>query len=387
MQNISILGSTGSIGCNALTIVEMFPQAFSAKALTAKTNVTRLAEQIKQFKPDLAAVYDESSAMELKNLLPDNSTVKVLFGEEGYREAATLNSVEMVLVAMVGAAGLLPTLDAIDSGKTIALANKETLVMAGEIVIQKAVDNGVAILPVDSEHSAIFQCLQGHRRDDLSKILLTASGGPFLNKPKEDFAAINVEDALKHPNWQMGRKITIDSATLMNKGLEVLEAKWLFDVSQDMIEVVIHPQSIIHSMVAYRDGSVIAQLGVPDMKGAIAYALSYPHRLPLNQPVPDFADIGSLTFQAPDFDKFPCLALAFKACKAGGTLPSVLNAANEIAVYAFLDKNLAFTQISEVIGGTMERHTVISEPGIDDIVAADQWARETADSLIQECGR
>jgi 1-deoxy-D-xylulose-5-phosphate reductoisomerase len=264
------------------------------------------------------------------------------------------------------------------------LANKETLVMAGDIVMQKAEQKGVPILPVDSEHSAIFQCLQGHRRNDLSKILLTASGGPFLNKPKADFAAIGVEDALMHPNWQMGRKITIDSATLMNKGLEILEAKWLFGVDQDMIEVVIHPQSIIHSMVAYRDGSVIAQLGIPDMKGAIAYALSYPQRLALKQPVPNFADIGSLSFQAPDFDKFPCLALAFEACKAGGTLPSVLNAANEIAVYAFLDKNLAFTQIPEVIAGTMERHTIISEPGIDDIVAADQWAREMAWNLIQE---
>lgn len=384
MQNISILGSTGSIGCNALSIVEMFPQAFSVKAITAKTNVTGLAEQIKQFKPELAVVYDEPSALELKNLLADNSAVTVLFGEEGYREAATLDSVEIVLVAMVGAAGLLPTLHAIDSGKTIALANKETLVMAGEIVIQKADEKGVPILPVDSEHSAIFQCLQGNRREDLRKILLTASGGPFLNKPKEDFAAIRVEEALKHPNWQMGRKISIDSATLMNKGLEVLEAKWLFDVSQDMIEVVIHPQSIIHSMVAYIDGSVIAQLGVPDMKAAIAYALSYPHRLPLGQPLPNFADIGSLTFQAPELDKFPCLALAFEACKTGGTLPSVLNAANEIAVNAFLDKKLAFTQIAEVIAETMVRHAIISAPVLDDIIAADQWARETAEGIIQE---
>jgi len=383
MKNISILGSTGSIGCNALTIVDMFPQEFSVKALTAKSNIARLAKQIEQYKPDLAVVFDEAGARKLKELLPAGSTPTILHGEEGYREAATLNAVDMILAAMVGSAGLLPTLDAIESGKSVALANKETLVMAGEIVIQKAIEKGVQILPVDSEHSAIFQCLQGHRRDDFKKILLTASGGPFLKRPKEDFAAISVEDALNHPNWQMGRKITVDSATLMNKGLEVLEAKWLFDVSQDAIEVVVHPQSIIHSMVAYNDGSVIAQLGIPDMKGAIAYALSYPQRLPLSQPLPDFAGIGSFTFLSPEFDKFPCLDLAFEACRAGGTLPSVLNAANEIAVYAFLEKTLAFVDIPKVIAKTMEMHTVLSAPGLDDILSADQWARETAERIVQ----
>jgi len=288
-----------------------------------------------------------------------------------------LPSADIVLTAVVGAAGLAPTLAAIDAGKDIALANKETLVMAGDIVMKRAAQQGVKILPVDSEHSAIFQCLSGQRREDFEKILLTASGGPFVNKPIEEFAQITPEQALKHPNWQMGRKITIDSATLMNKGLEVIEAKHLFAVSQEQIEVVVHPQSIIHSMVAFKDGSVIAQLGIPDMKGAIAYALSYPERLALNQPLPDFAKIGSFTFQSPDTKKFPCLALAFEACKIGGTLPAVMNAANEIAVDAFLNKELSFMQIPEIIKKTMDKHQIIAHPEMDEIIEADRWARET----------
>jgi 1-deoxy-D-xylulose-5-phosphate reductoisomerase len=286
-------------------------------------------------------------------------------------------------MAMVGSAGLLPTLAAINAGKDIALANKETLVMAGEIVMRRASEKGVRILPVDSEHSAIFQSMAGNRRHDVEKIFLTASGGPFMDKDITEFHAISLDDALKHPNWEMGRKITIDSATMMNKGLEVIEAKYLFDIPEDHIEVVVHPQSIIHSMVGYTDGSVIAQLGVPDMKGAIAYALSWPERLPIRQPLPDFFNISTLTFRKPDPVKFPCLSLAQRACRTGKTLPAVLNAANEIAVYAFLDKKITFTDIPEIIRTVMEAHSVIPAPDLDDIISADQWARETAETF---CG-
>jgi 1-deoxy-D-xylulose-5-phosphate reductoisomerase len=283
----------------------------------------------------------------------------------------------------VGAAGLMPTLAAIEAGKTIALANKETLVMAGDLVMRQAAEKGVKILPIDSEHSAIFQCLQGERKEDVAKILLTASGGPFLKRPQEDFGGITPAAALKHPNWQMGQKITIDSATLMNKGLEVLEAKCLFGISRQMIEVIIHPQSVIHSMVAYRDGSVIAQLGIPDMKVAIAYALSYPQRLPLWQPLPKFDGSQTLTFEQPDLEKFPCLALAFRACEVGGTLPAVLNAANEVAVEAFLNQSIGFVDIPAVVEQTMDKHAVISNPELANILDADQWARKQAEGEIE----
>lgn len=382
MRHLSILGSTGSIGCNALKIVEMFPQRFCVKALAAKTNVALLAKQIEQFVPELAVVYDEDSAKQLKKKLAPGTKVDILCGEDGYRAAASTHGVDMTIIAVVGAAGLMPTLAAIEAGKTIALANKETLVMAGEIVVKKAAQKGVQILPIDSEHSAIFQCLQGQRRKDLAKILLTASGGPFLNRPAAEFSQITKAQALNHPNWEMGPKITIDSATLMNKGLEVLEAKCLFGVSEDMIEVIIHPQSVIHSMVAYKDGAIIAQLGIPEMKGAIAYALSYPERLALNQPLPDFSGAKDLTFQKPDFEKFPCLALAFKACKVGQTMPAVLNAANEVAVHAFLNKRISFIEIAKVVSLTMEAHDVDLNPNLADIITADKWARRTAGELI-----
>jgi 1-deoxy-D-xylulose-5-phosphate reductoisomerase len=381
MKHLSILGSTGSIGRNTLKIIEMFPERFSVKSLAAKGNIALLAKQIEQFHPEIAVVFDEERARELKQLLSRKTGLEILYGDEGYKTSVTADGVDMVVTAVVGAAGLMPTLAAIEAGKDIALANKETLVMAGELVMKQAAEKGVKILPVDSEHSAIFQCLSGQRRADLDKILLTASGGPFLSKPAAEFAKIQPENALKHPTWQMGQKITIDSATLMNKGLEVIEAKWLFDVSQERIQVLIHPQSIIHSMVSYRDGSVIAQLGVPDMKGAIAYALSWPERLPLKQPIPDFADIGSLTFQNPDMEKFPCLALAFQACQAGGTLPAVLNAANEVAVYGFLGHHIGFADISDIIRSTMEQHTVIKNPTLSDILEADAWARQEASAL------
>jgi len=382
MKNLSILGSTGSIGRNTLKIVEMFRDRFEVKALAAANNVELLARQIETFHPEIAVVFDENRALELKNVLPAGAGVEILYGEDGYRTAATYDSVEMVVTAMVGAAGLMPTLAAIEAGKNIALANKETLVMAGEIVVKKAVEKGIKILPIDSEHSAVFQCIAGHRREDMDKIFLTASGGPFLNMTADEFRTITPEEALNHPTWQMGKKISIDSATLINKGLEVIEAKYLFGVSHDMIKVVIHPQSIVHSMVAYRDGSVIAQLGIPDMKGAIAYAISYPERFPLKQPIPDFVNIGALTFQQPNLKKFPCLALAFKACETGGTMPVVLNASNEVAVEAFLKKRILFTTIPELIKNTMEKHLSVKDPTLSDILEADKWARDTAGEML-----
>ena len=381
MKFLSIMGSTGSIGTNALRIVEMFPDRFCVKVLAAKNNVSVLAGQIQKFSPDFAVVFDEKSAYELRRIT-SNSDVEILYGTDGYNAAASYEPVDMVIAAMVGSAGLMPTLAAIEAGKNIALANKETLVMAGKIVMERAAKKNVKILPIDSEHSAIFQCIAGHRREDMDKILLTASGGPFLNLPPGKFNHIKPEDAMNHPTWEMGRKISIDSATLMNKGLEVMEAGHLFGVSLEDIEVIIHPQSVIHSMVSYKDGSVIAQMGIPDMKGAIAYAMSYPERLPIGQPLPDFKSIGSLTFQRPDTGKFPCLDLAFSAGKTGGTLPSVLNAANEVAVEAFLNKRLRFTDIPEVIRKTMEKHFVVANPVLSDILEADLWARKIAEEQI-----
>lgn len=383
MKNLSILGSTGSIGCNTLEIAEMFPDRFAVKALAAKNNIPLLARQIERFSPDIAVVFDETAAVELKGKLPAGTGVEIMFGENGYKAAAVHEFVDLVVVAVVGAAGLMPTLSAIAAGKNIALANKEALVMAGDIVIEQAELNHVTILPIDSEHSAIFQCMEGNRKEDLNKIFLTASGGPFLNWPDREFDKIKPEDALNHPNWKMGKKISVDSATLMNKGLEVIEAKCLFGVSKEMIEVVIHPQSVVHSMVSFKDGTVMAQLGIPDMKGAIAYAMSYPERLALRQPEPDFTRIGKLTFEKPDVQKFPCLALAYSACETGKTLPAVLNAANEMAVAAFLENKISFTKIYEIIRKTMESHTVIPDPSLGDILEADQWAREEAMELIK----
>jgi 1-deoxy-D-xylulose-5-phosphate reductoisomerase len=382
MKNLSILGSTGSIGCNALEIVEMFPDRFSVKALTAKNNTTLLASQVERFSPEIVVVFDETRALELKSMLSSKTGVEIIYGKDGYRAAATLDSVEMVVSAVVGAAGLMPTLAAIEAGKNVALANKETLVMAGEIVVNRAALNSVKILPIDSEHSAIFQCIAGNRRQDLVEILLTASGGPFLNRPENEFVKIKPQDALNHPTWRMGKKVSVDSATLMNKGLEVMEAKCLFGVPHDMIKVLIHPQSVIHSMVSFKDGAVMAQMGIPDMKGAIAYALSYPERLALKQPSPDFTMIGALTFEKPDLEKFPCLDLAYRACETGETLPAVLNAANEVAVRAFLKQRVPFVKIPEVIRETMERHNVVPDPALDDILEADRWAREQARNLI-----
>jgi 1-deoxy-D-xylulose-5-phosphate reductoisomerase len=384
MKRLSVLGSTGSIGCNTLKIVKNFPDRFQVVSLAAKTNVTLMAQQVEQFKPKLAVMFDKKHAEQLRQAVSQKQQVEILFGHEGYLKAASQNDADITVIAVVGAAGLLPTIAAIDAKKHIALANKETLVMAGELVMEKALRAGVNIFPIDSEHSAIFQCLEGHCKTDLNHILLTASGGPFLNRPKSEFEWITPEDALNHPTWQMGKKITIDSATLMNKGLEIIEAKWLFDVSPDQIQVVVHPQSIVHSMVAYCDGSIIAQLSKPDMIGAIAYALSYPERLKIDNSMLNLPGIGSLTFSSPDLDKFPCLYLAMEACRIGGTLPSVLNAANEKAVGFFLENKIRFIQIPQIIEKVMDQHQVIPSPGLEEILNSDQWARNAAEEAMDK---
>lgn len=386
MKSLSVLGATGSIGRNTLKIAARFPGYFKIKALAAKNNVALLAEQIDRFAPELAVVFDEPTAAQLQSKLGPSRAVKIMSGPEGYRAAATWDGVDMVVGAMVGAAGLAPTLAAIEAGKDVALANKETLVMAGAIVTSAVARNRVRLLPVDSEHSAIFQCLQGQRSEEVDHLILTASGGPFLRTPAEQFAGLAPEQALKHPNWQMGAKITIDSATLMNKGLEVIEASWLFNMPAERIEVIVHPQSIVHSMVAFRDGSVIAQMGIPDMQGAIAYALSYPERLDLRQPLPDLAALGALTFESPDMERFPCLKLAFEACRRGGSLPAVLNAANEVAVAAFLEKKILFVHIAAIIGDTMAAHAIGASPDLAAIMAADNWARGMAQRKVEEYG-
>jgi len=383
MKSLSILGATGSIGSTALEIVRQFPDRFTIRALTAKTRVAALAERIVEFRPAMAAVVDAEHASRLKALLPPEVDVEIGFGEAGYVRAATCADTDMVLGAMVGAAGLVPILAAIDAGRDIALANKETLVMGGAIVMEKIAGRGVKLMPVDSEHSAIFQSMAGQGRNGVREILLTASGGPFLKRPLAQFDAITPQEALRHPNWSMGSKITVDSATLMNKGLEVIEARWLFDIDFKRIKVVVHPQSIVHSMVTYEDGAVIAQMGVPDMKGAIAYGLSHPRRLPLDVPAPDFARIGRLTFEEADLERFPCLNLAYRAGEAGGTLPAVLNAANEVAVAAFLDNRLPFTGIYPIIDRTLSGHDAANGADLGQIIEADRWARETALAMIR----
>ncbi len=382
MKHLSILGSTGSIGTSVLDIVRMHPDLFCVKALTCANNIELLAKQIEEFKPEMVAVFDDQKAFDLSKTVKGNCKPEILIGQAGFNEAAAYQSSDMILLAMVGAAGLQPALSAIESKKQVALANKETLVMAGEIVMTKASECGVTILPVDSEHSAIFQCLRGNREKDLKTIFLTASGGPFREKPFEEFKGITLSDALNHPTWNMGQKITIDSATLMNKGLEIIEAVHLFGVSHDKIKVIVHPQSIVHSMVGFKDGSILAHLGQPDMKAAISYALSEPGRLNINMEFPDFAKLGSLKFENPDTQKFPSLLFAFEACKQKGTLPAVLNAANEVVVNAFLEKRLSFLDIFRIISKTMALHTRIDNPDLSSIIEADLWARDKAQSLI-----
>ena len=384
MKNITILGSTGSIGKSTLEIVRQFPDRFRVVSLGAGKNIDLLKKQVDEFRPRAVSVLDESVATQLGNLLSNPTDLAIYWGQEGYGKIASLPETDVVVSAIVGGAGFLPTVAAIKAGKDIALANKETLVMGGEIVTKLVREKNVRLLPVDSEHSAIFQCLQGNNRKDVRRILLTASGGPFRKFSKEEMRDITPNDALNHPTWAMGSKITIDSSTLMNKGLEVIEAYWLFGVEPGQIHIHIHPESIIHSMVEYVDGSVIAQLGIPDMKTPIAYALSYPDRLPIENPPLDLFSLRRLTFYEPDFELFPCLRLAYDALKAGGTMPAVLNAANEVAVEAFLTRKIPFLAIPEIIEQTMQRHQPSGGSEIEEILSADAWARETANSLIEE---
>ena len=382
MKGISLLGSTGSIGVNVLEVVRMYPDRFNIVALAAGTNVELLAKQVLEFLPEVISVIDEQRARSLSKLLPSNYSDRIYHGVEGNKLVAAAEGAEFTMSAIVGAAGLLPTLAAIKAGKDIGLANKETLVMAGKIVMDSVRKNDVRLFPVDSEHSAIFQALEAGRKTDLQKIILTASGGPFLGKSQMELQDVTPEQALNHPNWTMGKKISIDSATLMNKGLEVIEAKWLFDVGTDAIDVVVHPQSIVHSLVEYKDGSVIAQLGIPDMKIPIAYALSYPERMDLSLKPLHLSHCGQLDFLEPDYECFPALQLAFDAIGVGGTLPAVLNSANEVAVDAFLSGKIGFLQIAETVAKTMDIVVRGDENSLDDILQADSRARVEASRIV-----
>lgn len=372
MKNLCVLGSTGSIGTQTLDIARS-NKDINITVLAAGSNVDLIEKQIREFNPDIAVLYDADRANELKLRVADTST-RVLSGMDGLIEAASYEKSDMVLTAMVGMIGIRPTIAAINAGKDIALANKETLVCAGHIIIPLIKEKGVKLLPVDSEHSAIFQSMNGEDRGKISKILLTASGGPFRGKSRDELEKMTVADALKHPNWSMGRKITVDSSTLCNKGLEVMEAKWLFDVDIDDIQVVIHPQSIIHSMVEYVDGAIIAQLGVPDMKLPIQYAIFYPERRPLDSGRVDFYKLSQMTFEAPDPEKFEGLKLALQAGHIGGSMPTVFNAANEKAVALFLDGKIGFLDIPRLIGKSMDAHRVIVNPSVEDILAAEDEA-------------
>jgi 1-deoxy-D-xylulose-5-phosphate reductoisomerase len=378
-KNIAILGSTGSIGRNSIEVIANFPDQFKVSYLTVNNNVDGLSEQVRRLKPKGVVVLDRLSAEECKKRF-DGAT-EVLAGEQGLLDIVQRDDVDVVISSLVGFAGLKPTVAAIKAKKKIALANKETLVVAGEIIMELVKETSGTLIPIDSEHSAIFQCLVGESAASVGKIILTASGGPFLNTPKDVLKKATVEQALNHPNWKMGNKVTIDSATLMNKGLEVIEARWLFDVSPGIIDVVIHPQSIIHSMVEFIDGSVKAQLGVPDMKIPIQYALTYPDRAPSNFGRVDFPKLKEMTFFPPDLKRFQCLELAYDALNEGGTMPAALNAANEIAVKRFLEGRISFLQIPETICRTMEKHPVMKRPDLDDIAAADGSARRFAESI------
>ena len=380
IRNIAILGSTGSIGRSALEVIGNFPDRFRVAYLTANRNVDLLKEQIKHFRPNGVVLLDESQVSVLRHSVDEGT--EVLVGEEGLQEVVQRNDVDIVLSALVGFAGLKPTLCAIEAGKHVALANKETLVVAGEIIMRKVREHGVQLLPVDSEHSAILQCLRGESIAEVDRLILTASGGPFLNLDKDKFRAITVEQALNHPTWRMGNKITIDSATLMNKGLEVIEAFWLFDLPPEKIEVVIHPQSIIHSMVEFADGSIKAQLGIPDMKLPIQYALMYPERPPSAHRRLDFETLRQMTFQKPDMGKFRCLALAFRALETGGTMPTVLNAANEVAVQLFLEARISFDTIPTLIEDAMAAHSPLHNIALPDIVNVDKETREFCHSQV-----
>ena len=388
MKHLAILGSTGSIGQNALSVVESHADEFVVAGLAANTSVDQIEQQVRQFHPRLVAVRDEEAANQLRKRLKDVKTVEVLSGSDGVSAVATMAEVDLVLEAIGGSAGLLPTLEAIRSGKDLAFVNKEALVMCGPLIMEAAKENNVRLLPVDSEISAIFQCLSDvnvddGRRTEIHRLILTGSGGPFRETPLNQLDSVTPQQALKHPNWKMGEKVTIDSATMMNKGFEVIESKWFFDVQLSQIEVVVHPESIIHSMVEFLDGSLLAQLGVSDMRLPIQYALTYPRRFPSSVPRLDLSEIGALHMEPVDSEKFPCIELAYSAAKVGGTLPTVLSSADEVVVRAFLNRQIGFMDIPNYLEEVMTRHDVTFQPTLDDILAADAWARSVAHELIQ----
>lgn len=383
MKRIAVLGSTGSIGTQTLEIVRAYKEELEVTALAAGSNVEKLEEQIREFHPSLAVLWSEEAAKELKERTADLE-IEIACGMEGMLQLAVQPQADILVTAVVGMIGIRPTIAAIREKKTIALANKETLVTAGHIIMPLAKQMGVPILPVDSEHSAIFQSLQGAKRSELSQIILTASGGPFRGKKRAELADMTVEDALKHPNWSMGRKITIDSATLVNKGLEVMEAKWLFDVELDRIQVVVHPQSILHSAVEYVDGGIIGQLGMPDMKLPIQYALFYPDRKPMDTKRVDFYSLGQMTFEKPDLETFTGLKLAYQAAEEGGSMPTVFNAANEMAVSLFLERKIKFLQIPELIQASMEHHKKVEAPDVEEILQAEAETYDYIRQVVKE---
>ena len=381
MKRIALLGSTGSIGVSTLALAREFPDRFKISGMAAGQNLALLAKQVKEFSPSCVAIKYEQDVPKLRALLGRSKT-EILCGEAGAAAVASAPEVDVVLAAIVGGAGLVPCLTGLLAGKEIALANKEALVMAGEIFVEAAKKKGVRFLPVDSEHSAIFQCLQGNQRAEVDKIILTASGGPFLRTPLRRLDRVTVKQALRHPNWKMGQKITVDSATMMNKGLEVIEARWEFDMDASAIEVVIHPQSVIHSMVRYQDGSIIAQLGIADMRIPIAYALSFPHRLKGSWRPLDLTEHSELSFLPVEKKRFPALSLAYQALREGGTMPAVLNGANEVAVAAFLSRRIGFREIHRIIRKTMDKHANRPAREIGEILEVDRWARRQASALI-----
>lgn len=377
-SNIAILGSTGSIGVQTLDVARNL--GIRVSGLSANSNIKLLEKQAREFKPQAVCTGDAGLALKLEKRLRGLG-IEVTYGVDGLKSIASIDEADTVVTSIVGTAGLIPTLKAIEKGKDIALANKETLVTAGSFVISEAAKRNISVFPVDSEHSAVFQCLRGNRHSDVASIILTASGGPFRGWKAEELEDVTVAQALKHPNWKMGSKITIDSATLMNKGLEVIEAKWLFDMEPETIKVLVHPQSIIHSMVEYDDGSVMAQMGSPDMRIPIQLALTWPERMENSFPRLNLLKCGSLTFEEPDMVAFPCLRLAYEALKAGGTMPAAMNAANEAAVSLFMEEKIRFTDIPRIIEKVMYKHIVNTKPGLDDIIEVDRWARTTAGGI------
>jgi 1-deoxy-D-xylulose-5-phosphate reductoisomerase len=379
MRKVVVLGSTGSIGTSTVKVAEDLPQTIQLVGLAAGNNVNLLIEQARKHRPGVVSIQDPAHVPQISRELGDATCV--CSGSDGLLKLATLPEADVVLIAIVGTAGLKPALAAIRAGKDIAVASKEILVMAGQIVMEEARRHGVQVLAVDSEHSAIFQCLDGKDPRSVRKLWLTASGGPFRSTPREEFGSITVERALKHPSWSMGRKITIDSSTLFNKGLEMIEARWLFDIEMERVGVIVHPQSVIHSMVEFVDGSIIAQMSTPDMCLPIQYALTYPERMASHRVQTNLPALGSLTFEEPDESRFPALRLARWAGEAGGTLPAVLNAANEVAVEAFVARSIGYADISEVVRRAMEDHTVVSQPALEQILDADAWARSRASDL------